>query len=97
VANGYDQAFFDRADALIDLANQQCRSDEPGKVSASFMYAAARFGAWISASNCSSGSDLAAHREEALDYFTAQYRKMLAENLDDYIGRFAAYMRSDEH
>ena len=43
-----DQAFYDRADAHIDLANQQLEQREGhGKVSASMTFAATRFSAWI--------------------------------------------------
>ena len=31
-------------------------------------------------------------REETIEYFTTEYRKMLEENLDDYIQNFDRYM-----
>ena len=89
-----DKDFFQRADAYIDVANQQATQVNRGKVSASMMFATARFNAWVSASGAESGEDLAAVKQEALDYFLEEYRKMLEENLDEYIEHFDKYMAS---
>ena len=88
-----DQAFYDRADAHIDLANQQIESlQDLGKVSASLTFGASRFNAWMSARSFKSGSEMAAAREELLKYFCEQYRMMLDDNLDDHIAHFEQYM-----
>jgi len=87
-----DDTFFERADAHITLSNEQARDESRGKVSASMMYATARFNAWVGASNCTSGEELASARDEAIEYFVEQYRKMLTENLDAYIENFDKYM-----
>lgn len=45
-----DKVFFDRVDSHINLCNEQLSEDVSiGQVSASSMYAAARFNAWVSA------------------------------------------------
>ena len=88
-----DPKFYERADAHIQLSNDQlAQVDSPGKVSASMMYAITRFNAWVSACGFSSGEQMAAAREETLKYFCEQYRLMLEENIDDYISNFAKYM-----
>ena len=88
-----DQAFYDRADAHIDLANQQIESlQDLGKVSASLTFGASRFNAWMSARSFKSGEEMAAAREELLKYFCEQYRMMLEDNLDDHIAHFEQYM-----
>lgn len=56
------------------------------------MYATARFNAWVSACGCSSAQEMSTARAETVDYFVGQYRKMLEENLDDYIEHFNRYM-----
>ena len=94
MANDIDEDFYNRADAFIHLANRQLSDVPRGQVSASCMYAVSRFNAWVTACGHSSTEDLAAAREETLEYFTRQYRAMLAENLDDYIGNFAKYMQA---
>ena len=40
-----------------------------------------------------SSEEMAAAKDETLEYFVAEYRKMLMENLDDYIENFESYMR----
>ena len=86
-----NKAFWDRADAFIALANDFCEEEATGKVSSSLLYAAARFNTFVVASNSRSLEALEKDKKEALDYFTGQYRKMLEENLDDYIKSFDKY------
>ncbi|OEC32572.1 Protein of unknown function [Pseudomonas cuatrocienegasensis] len=89
-----DNAFYERADAHILLSNGQISEDiGRGKVSASNMYAAARFSAWVSACGWSNGQEMAEAKQETLDYFVSEFRKMLEENLDDYIENFESYMQ----
>lgn len=89
-----DDEFYQRADAHIHLSNDQISETiGAGKVSASTMYATARFNAWLSARGWNSEQEMAAAKQETLDYFVAEYRKMLNENLDDYIQNFESYMR----
>jgi hypothetical protein len=87
-----DKEFFERADAYITLANEQATNVSRGKVSASMMFATARFNAWVSASGTESGEELAAVKDEAVEYFVSEYRKMLEENLGEYIEHFEKYM-----
>ena len=87
-----DKEFFERADAYITAANEQATDVSRGKVSASMMFATARFNAWVSASGTESGEELASVKDEALEYFVNEYRKMLEENLDEYIEHFDKYM-----
>ena len=89
-----DKEFFERADAYITVANDQAVNVGRGKVSASMMFAAARFNAWVSASGTESSDELASVKEEALEYFLNEYRQMLEENLDEYIEHFDDYMKA---
>lgn len=90
-----DDQFYDRADAHIHLSNSQLPASTRGKVSASMMYATARFNAWVSACGFASGEQMKAGREETLRYFCEQYRRMLEENLDDYIAHHAGDTRRE--
>jgi len=94
--NEADDKFFERADAFISLANRQAAESTRGKASASMMYATSRFNAWVGACNCGSAEELAAVREQAIEYFVKQYRGMLAENLDLYIQNFDTYMAAGD-
>lgn len=88
-----DEGFYERADAHIELSNQQLAEATRGRVSASMMFALARFNAWITACGFESPEAMQAARDETLDYFADQYRQMLGNNLDDYIANFEQYMQ----
>ncbi|MET0210269.1 MAG: DUF3144 domain-containing protein [Variovorax sp.] len=92
--NKTDDGFYERADAHINLSNDQlAAADDRGKVSASMLYGTTRFNVWVTACGVDSAEQLAASRQKTLDYFCDQYRLMLEENLDDYIANFSRYMR----
>lgn len=89
-----DDEFYERADAHIHLSNDQISKEiGMGKVSASNMYATARFNAWVSACGWSNGKEMDEAKQETLEYFVNEYSKMLEENLDDYIENYESYMQ----
>ena len=87
-----DDNFYDRADEHIHLSNEQLKTTDQGKVSASMMFSVARFNAWISATGYQRQDQMRQAKQEMLDYFVTEYKKMLDENLDDYIDNFNEYM-----
>ena len=89
-----DDNFYNRADEHINLSNEQLKEISRGKVSASMMYAVARFNAWVSASGFENPEQMQEAREDTIKYFIAEYKKMLEDNLDDYIENFNKYMAS---
>jgi len=91
--NEPDKEFYDRADAHVDLSNDQIPKIGAGKVCASMMYATARFNSWLAARGFSTGAEMRESRKENIDYFLEEYRKMLEENMDDYIDNFDTYMQ----
>ncbi|MCB1734329.1 MAG: DUF3144 domain-containing protein [Gammaproteobacteria bacterium] len=86
-----DQAFWERADAVIAVANTQCKDTSVGQVGLSTLYAAARFSAFNVAHASSGVADMKSAVDEAVAYFTKQFREMFVENLDDYIENFDDY------
>ena len=90
-----DDKFYDRADQHINLSNEQLKSTDQGKVSASMLFSVARFNAWISATGCKDQEHMRHAKQEMIDYFVTEYKKMLDENLDDYIENFNEYMKVD--
>ena len=78
---------------MIHLADKQCEVIGKGKVSASLMYATARFGAWLTASGFSSSVEMKAAKNEAVEFLLHQYRAMLEEDLAEYIENFDSYMK----
>ena len=93
MADATDSTFYDRADAHIELSNEQLQAHENlGQVSASMMFGTTRFNAWASARNFKSGAEMAEAREAMLNDVCDQYRMMLEDTLDDHINNFDRYM-----
>ena len=71
---------------------------ERGEVSASLMYATARFNAWVTACGFHGAEEMQATRQQTIDYFVEQYRAMLVE-IDgiraDYYPRVALYVTNE--
>jgi hypothetical protein len=88
-----DPEFYDRAHEHLRVAQEQLTEVPHGEVSASMMYACARFNAWLSASRRESAKDLKSAYGETIEYFVAQYRKMLVKNLDDFVANFGDYIQ----
>ena len=88
-----DKAFFKRADTHIDVANQQITEEiSPGKVSASMMFATARFNSWVTAVNSGNVIQMLDNKDDAIEYFVNEYRAMLQQNMDEYCENFDKYM-----
>ena len=90
--NASPNDFYDRVDALVQLANQQCDAEDKGKVSASFLFAASRFNTWVSASGFESAQLMKANREQLIEHFVNQYQAMLEDNIDEFIENFERYL-----
>jgi hypothetical protein len=88
-----DKQFWDVADSFIGLANKHCADTDRGKVSAALLFAAARFNAFVSAAAATDATAFRQDREKAIEYFTAEFTKMLSANLDDWAKHFEKYMR----
>jgi len=86
-----DEQFWKRADAYIHVANEQSDLAKLGEVNASFTYACARFNAFTITSEAPNVQALKDAKARALDHFTAEFRRMLEDNLDDHIAHFDRY------
>ena len=93
--NEVDDKFFERADEHIHLSNDQLSKASMGKVSASMLYSVARFNAWVTACGWHNGKEMEAAKQETIEYFVEEYKKMLRENLEDYIVNFDSYMHKE--
>jgi hypothetical protein len=87
--------FWNRANALINLSNDQCDSADPSEVAASTMFASARFNAFIVARATGNAQNMKLEKERALEYLTDQFRRMMSENLDDFIQNHEQYLKVD--
>ena len=87
-----DEKFYERADAHINLSNEQLKETGLIKVNDSMMYAVVRFNAWVSANGFDSAQEMTDARDEIIEYFSGQYKSMLEENVDNYIANFDKFM-----
>jgi len=83
-----DKQFWELADSFIQLANTHLNEAKPSKVSASALFAAARFNAFVITVSASSKEQLIAEKEAAIAYFLEQYETMLSENIDEHLARY---------
>ena len=83
-----DKQFWELADSFIQLANTHLDAEKPSRVSASALFAASRFNAFVIAAATESKAQLIAEKEAAIAYFLGQYEKMLRENLDEHMARY---------
>ncbi|HEY9189686.1 MAG TPA: DUF3144 domain-containing protein, partial [Sulfurovum sp.] len=91
--NKTDEQFYKRVDTLIGLANGYVKANvHPAFVNNSFMFAAARFNAWVAAAGYQNGEEMAKEKDEILNFFVNQYKLMLNENLDNYIENYGSFM-----
>jgi hypothetical protein len=61
---------------------------KPSRVSASALFAASRFNAFVITASTTSKEQLIAEKEAAVAYFLEQYEAMLRENLDEHLARY---------
>lgn len=95
--NANAQAFFERADAVIALANSQLSSDShAGQVAASLTYAAARFAASAASIGFFKAEDFVKEKNDIIAFYTKQYAQMLSDNLDDYAQNFDKYTKTPQ-
>lgn len=87
-----DKEFYEMADAFIAIANRQSKNTNPGKVSAAFLYAAARFNTFLVAAGSGSADEFGSKKENSIDYFMTEYKRMLEEHFENYKENFEKYI-----
>lgn len=83
--------FWKRADEYIAIANSQSKREDAGKVGASLLYAAARFSAFDVASKVDNAEEMIDSKEDAISFYVEQFKKMITENMDEYIDNYQDY------
>lgn len=92
------QAFYQRADAIIGVANSQLGPDaHSGQVGASLLYAAARYSASVASIGFIKGDDFAKEKDDIVEFYVKQYRQMLSDNLTDYAQNFDKYVQLNQN
>lgn len=70
------------ADKFIELANEFTKSESKERVGAAIMFAAARYNAFEAFSK---SKDLLKDKNDALNWYSAEYSRMFNANIDDLI------------
>lgn len=87
-------AFYQRADEIIEVANNQTNEKaHSGQVGASLLYAASRYTASVASIGFVKGDDFAKEKEDIIEFYVKQYRQMLNDNLKDYAQNFDKYVQ----
>lgn len=68
------------ADKFIDLANEYTLTEPKERVAAAIMFAAARYSAFEAFSK---SSNLLRDKDDAVTWYTREYKRMLEANIDD--------------
>ena len=79
-----DTEFYELADKFINAANEECDKKVPSFVGSSMLFAAARFSAFIVASQAQDKAAYEAEVERATEFFTGEFDRMLKQNLENY-------------
>lgn len=90
-----EQKYWELVESFIEKANAACEEDELGLVNGALMQAAARFNAFYLAASSESRKDLKEDKESSVRDFGGEYKKLLADNLEDYIEHYKVYMRDE--
>lgn len=85
-------SYWKRVDRFIDIANEETQDADRGKVSGSLLFAAARHNAFLVAATASDKETLKRVKDEAVEHNVSQYRKMLTDNLNEYLENYDQYV-----
>jgi len=82
-----DKEFYELADEHIALANTRMGQVKPAKVSATMLFASARFNAFLISVSADNKAQMLLDKEPAIAYFMQEYEKYLRENIDEHLAR----------
>jgi phosphate uptake regulator len=86
-----DVLYRQMIDSFIDRANELADHNSPENVSMALLFAASRFNAFVVSQHAENIDAYEKDLVKAQDFFMAQYREMLNENLEDYKKVYARY------
>lgn len=90
-----DERYWSLVQEFVALANAKLQDDDLGVVSEALMEASARFSAFYAAASSENRKDLKEDKESTVQDFGGEYKRRLADSLDDYIENYKVYMRED--
>jgi len=88
-----DVIYRQMIDSFIDRANELADQNSQENVGMALLFAASRFNAFVVSQHAEKLEDYEKDMEKARQFFTSQYREMLAENLEDYKKTYQKYYK----
>lgn len=79
-----NKTFYKMADSFIDVANKHCDNEQSSKVGSALLFATARFSSFVVASHANDKEAYEAEIENATEFFSGEFKRMLTENLEEY-------------
>ena len=76
--------FIKLADIFIEQANAECEKVDHQLVNAALLYASARFSSFITASMSDSKAKFEESTDDAIEFYTQEFNKMLKEHMRQY-------------
>ena len=86
-----DEVYRRMVDLFIDRANELAENNSPENVGMALLFAASRFNAYVVSQHAQTLEDYERDLPKAREFFQAQYRQMLDENLEDYKQLYSKY------
>lgn len=79
-----NKIFYKMADSFIDVANTHCDNEQSSTVGSALLFATARFSSFVVASNANDKEAYLAEIDNATEFFSKEFKRMLMENLEEY-------------
>ncbi len=86
-----DEVYRRMIDMFIDRANEFAETNSQENVGMALLYAAARYNAHVVSQHANTLEDYEKDLPKAREFFLAQYRQMLDENLEDHKALYQKY------
>jgi hypothetical protein len=86
-----DVAYRRMVDLFIDQANELAEDSSQENVGMALLFAASRFNAYVISQHAQTLEDYERDLPRAHEFFLAQYKQMLDENLEDYKQVYSKY------
>ena len=87
-----EKQYWDTVEQFIESANSLSKKIDLGIVSAALIHSAARYASYNMAATAADGEDLNLDKDEIIRHHTSQFKRLFAENLEDYIENYQLYL-----
>ena len=92
-----DKEFFDIVDTFVHLVNEHGQKVGGERAGFALTFAAARYSAFLVASNSADLDKMKTFRQEAKSHFMTNYEKALESNFSEYEENYEKYIQKDRN